>query len=430
MTRLGNRQQLLLLAAAACVPISLGVTAWPPAVPTHEVIIVHAIAPAPECCQSEPVVEVEPEPVPEPVPEVEPEPMPEVEPEPEPSWGTEIDGFAWIARGTVTRVVLSVDTDEAWASGPVEATDEDGTVSRTVDQSKLPAELRAAGRRVDVYTSEGKACTAVVGTPELIAEATGDLEMLTWDESDEDGSEDGSEDGVDYYDLPDAERRAKEAPMIWDAGRRVLAAPLALGAGCGDAWSLRWARPHDAGEVAALHAGRTGRPRASLTRSFLAQPEIVELSEELGDYVEESRRMQAEEASRDGSDTTEAETPPEGPSADLRDYLEAQRWRVGDGEAAAVTVFTAGEQFQVEACSDFFSPRWGIAAIDAEGNAGPVHLAPYGEPIAVFDLEGDGQLEVLVSMLWEDGARLFTITPTGLQERATLPGVPSFGCPC
>jgi hypothetical protein len=79
MTRLGHRQQLLLLAAAASVPISLGVTAWPPAVPTHEVIVVHATAPSaePGACTEEPAVEVE----------VEVEPVVEIAPEPEPAPG-------------------------------------------------------------------------------------------------------------------------------------------------------------------------------------------------------------------------------------------------------------------------------------------------------------------------------------------------------
>ncbi|MCX4247020.1 hypothetical protein [Paraliomyxa miuraensis] len=422
-SRLGHRKQLLLLAAAASVPISLGLTAWPPAVPKREVIVVQAIAPTPApsacgetpesgACVQEPVVEVEPviEPVVEPA---------------VPAWELEVPGFAWVVGG---QVVLSTTPDEAWAAGPVQALDEDGSVVRAVSEEALPQGIRAArGTRVDVYADDGTRCSGVIEAPQLQAEVEGDLEELTWDESDDDDA-----DREDYYERAEAERRADLAPNVWEHGRRLLVAPIALEAGCGsETRELRFARPHQEEAVAVLQPGRSGKPRAALARSFLALPELVELSGELRTYAEEYRKMLIEEAKESaGVDELDPEAVPQGPSAQLRTYLQAERWRVGEGAAAAVTVWTEGEPFEAEACGDYLSPSWGIGTVDAEGEIGKVHLGSDGHPIAMLDLEGDGQLEVLVRVSWGDGIRLMTLTESGLEERSVLESVPSFGCPC
>ena len=86
---------------------------------------------------------------------------------------------------------------------------------------------------------------------------------------------------------------------------------------------------------------------------------------------------------------------------------------------------TKEEELMPEPCSGIPVPRWGIAPLDADGKAGSFVVGPYGDPSAMFDLEGDGQWELLVA---GDGyisePELLTITPEGIMALTTLPSVP------
>jgi len=116
MARLGTRQQIVLLVAAASVPVSLGITAWPPAPAVHEIVVVHVpmegpawettrtIVPPPETAPAKPApVEVE-----------------LVEATAQPAGFVYGRDFAWVTGDVedgAPFLVLSLAPDEAWGTG-------------------------------------------------------------------------------------------------------------------------------------------------------------------------------------------------------------------------------------------------------------------------------------------------------------------------
>jgi hypothetical protein len=402
LTRLARPHELLLLAAGACVPLSLAFTAWPP--PGGETIVVRELVPVVPCDEDTPeaVEPLEAEP-PEPGPE------PELESAEPDDLGERLDGpdFMWVTRpayeGGGPAVVLALEPEAAWAAGAPRALAADGVVTRPVDETALPPALAAIiGQRVDLYASHARVCTAVVGAPQLIAEASGDLELL------------GSIDAGPYDDQPEPQRRSALATVVWEHGRQLLVAPLAMPPECGSGRDLQWARAHGAPQIAPLEPTSGGRPRATLARRFLAQPKLIELAE----------LLEHDSGPVEGSALQEEDS-----SSRLRNDLIARRWLDG-GEPMAVTVVTVGDDFSFEGCGFGVYPEWGIALTDGDGLPGPVHVGPYGQIAALFDLDGDGRLEVLVEHPDWGGRSLLTLTPEGLQPRSELEAVPFFGCPC
>jgi hypothetical protein len=355
VTRLVRPHELLLLAAGACVPLSIAFAPRPSA--THETTIIRELVPV-ACDESVPV---EPE-------KAQPQEAEPDEAEPDEAEPDEISDFMWVirptSRGTTPVVVLGTEPEEAWAAGPPEALEEDGIVTRPVDESALPPVMRElVGRRLDLYSSRGRACTAQVGAPRLIAEATGDLDLLLYRDPDSDDH--------DYWDLSERERRIAAAPAVWEGGRQLLVAPLAAPPECGNPNDLLWARTNDSKEVRPLEPSPGGRPRGALARKFLAQPELAELGEAVAYHLSLDR------------------APP------LRDQLMARRWRA-DREVSVVTIATVGDDFSFEGCGFGVYPEWGMASVDADGKPGPVHVGPHGEVVSVLDLDGDGVYEVIL----------------------------------
>jgi hypothetical protein len=405
MTRLVRPRELLLLVSAS-VPLSLAFTAWPP---PQEVTIVKEV----ECC--EPPVAPDPEPIvtAEAWP-VEPKDEPASQPEPAApqEWRYGAD-FLWVLQsygGASRTVVLALEIEEAWAAAVPRALDRDDLVMRAVDEGALPAALRErVGQRVELHGRDGKLCEAVIGAPELIAEATGDLEMF---------DDDAAQRSTELYEMDDEERRAILAPMIWEYGRRLLVAPLAAPADCGDDGELVWARPLGQPELRPLRPGKTARPRSAMARSFLAQPELVSVADELAYYVNEALPESYGQAEADSTR----------PSPRLRDHLRARRWS-SDGVARVATVAVEGDLFSFEGCGLALHPEWGVALIEDDA-VDTVRVGPHGTPVSILDVTGDGQLEIVVEGNGWSPDVLLTITPDGLEQRTALPAVPFFGCPC
>jgi hypothetical protein len=440
MARLGTRQQIFLLVTAASVPVSLGITAWPPA-HVHEIVVVQvpveAVAAPAEAVVAPPVEPVRAEPA---APEL-------VEASAQPAGFVYGRDFLWVTHdveGHSPFVVLSLEPDPAWAKGPVEVGEDYSLVTRALAEDAVPAELRAmAGERVVVHGRGAPLCAATVGELRLVAQADGDLAMLLDDEH--------FESSDDFWTRPEAEQRALVAEPTWEEGRRLLVAPLQLDEGCRGA-EPRWARPLWRGDVERLEAQRL-RKRPGLVREFLALPELVELSQEFDDYVASMHQAALEEAARSEAPAAEPATEPTaGPAVDLTaepagdltaepaaapelprlaDRVKGEQWRTAEGEVAFVAMITEGEELMPEPCSGIPAPEWALAPVDADGDAGRFVVGPYGDPSAIFDLEGDGQWEVLISVdPYFSEPQLVTFTADGFSALTALPSVPHFGCPC
>lgn len=415
MARLGTRQQILLLLAAASVPVSLGITAWPPA-HVHEIVVVEvpveAVAPRGAEVVVPPVEPVRAEPA---APEL-------VEASAQPAGFVYGRDFLWVARdveGSRPFAVLSLEPDPAWAKGPVE-TEDHGLVTRALDHDAVPAELRAmVGERVMVHGSGAPLCAATVGELRMVAQADGDLAMLL--------DEEHFESSDDFWTRPEAEQRRLVAEPTWKEGRRLLIAPLELDEEC-QGTEPRWARPVTRGDVERLEAERA-RKRPGLVRAFLALPELVELSREFDDYVASMHQAALEEAATAEVPAADPAAAPELPR--LADRVKARQWRIAGGEVAFVTMITEGEELVPEPCSGIPAPEWAIAPVDADGKAGRFVVGPYGSPSAILDVERDGQWEVLIEVdQYFSEPQLVTLGSEGFAALTTLPSVPHFGCPC
>jgi hypothetical protein len=430
MARLGTRQQLVLLAAAACVPVSLGLAAWPPAPVVRPLVVVPTPVPVQTVAAAEALpVEVELAPEPPTEPEVVP-----VEIEPEGiRYGHD---FLWVAHDVEDGkpfAVLSLEPDDAWAAGPPRLGETYGLVGRRVDESAVPAELRGlVGERLQLQGSTRSTCTAVVGQLRLVSQIDGELAMLL-----DDGEEVLDEERLDDQTEPEWEAlegraRKRVADGIWRDGRRLLVAPLALDETCEEGDDSSWARPLRRGPVERL-ASNGLRKRATLTREFLALPELVELSQQFDDYVASVREHEREAAAEAQPDAPEGEAEPAAPPLPrLSDRVKGRQWRTGDGAVAFVTMITEGDELSPEACTDIPSPLWAIAAVDADGKkTRPFVVGTTGAPRSILDLDGDGQWELLVlpDVGFAD-PEILAITPEGLEAVTSLPSVPYFGCPC
>lgn len=429
MARLGTRQQIVLLVAAASVPVSLGITAWPPAPAVHELVVVHVPMAVP-ASETASIVVPPAEPAPaEPAPvEVE-----LIEATAQPAGFVYGRDFAWVTHDVedgAPFLVLSLAPEEAWGTGEPHATEEHGLVTREVDETAVPAELRAMVReRIVIHGGATPLCTAEVGPLRLVAQAEGEIAMMIEVPEPAEGAETPEEDGSEaFWDLPVAEQNERVAGPIWKEGRRLLVAPLATDGACDEGEMPRWARPVRRGDVERLEGTRTSK-RGGPLRKFLALPELVELSQEFDDYVAQAREWALEAAA--SGETTPPEADLTGPLPRLRDRVKARQWKTAEGTALFVTMITEGEELEPEPCSGIPTPRWGLAPIDAEGNAGAFVAGPYGAPSAIVDLDGDGRWELLLdSGPYFSEPQLLSITPEGLTSLTTLPAVPYWGCPC
>ena len=444
MARLDTRKQVLLLVAAASVPVSLGLTAWPPAA-VHDIVVVHTPVAVPVA------VEVAAEQAPASEPPAAPAPVEVelIEVTPQPAGFVYGRDFLWVTHDVEDGrpfAVLSLTPDEAWGTGEPRATEEHGLVIRELDETAVPAELRAmVGERVVVHGGGTPVCTAEVGPLRLVAQAEGELylmlDSLPAVPAGEGDAEPGSDampleedDPEEFWTLPEGEQNERVVEPIWRDGRRLLVAPLTLDGACDDGGSPRWARPVRRGDVERLEASRM-RSR-SLVREFLALPELVELSREFDDYVAGLRQYEEEEAAAAAEAGPEPAPAPEPtpearPLPRLSDRVKGRQWRTAEGTPAFVTMITEGEELMPEPCSGIPAPRWAIAPLDAEGKPGALVVGPYGMPSAILDLEGDAQWELLMDVdSYFTEPELLTITPEGLKQLSVLPSVPYWGCPC
>lgn len=430
MARLGTRQQIVLLVAAASVPVSLGITAWPPAPAVHELVVVHVPMEG-RAWETASIVVPPAETAPAKTAPVEVE---LIEATAQPAGFVYGRDFAWVTHDVedgAPFLVLSLAPEAAWGTGEPHATEEQGLVTREVDETAVPAELRAmVGERIVIHGGATPLCTAEVGSLRLVAQAEGEVFMMT-DEPADDAEPLEEDDPKAFWNLSEGEQNERVVEPIWKEGRRLLVAPLATDGACDEGRSPRWARPVQRGDVERLADSRL-RKRGELLRGFMALPELVELSEEFDQYVADDG--QSAEEGEEGEASEAAASPearPEGSLPRLHDRVKARQWKTAEGTVLFVTMITEGRELEPEPCSEIPAPRWGLAPIDAEGEAGAFVVGPYGTPSAILDLDGDGRWELLLdSGLYFSEPQLLAITPEGLTALTTLPKVPFYGCPC
>lgn len=433
MARLGTRQQIVLLVAAASVPVSLGITAWPPAPAVHEIVVVHVPM---EGTAWETTRTIVPPTKAAPA-KAAPTEVELIEAAAQPAGFVYGRDFAWVTYDVedgAPFLVISLAPEEAWGTGEPHATEEHGLVTREVDETAVPAELRAmVAERVVIHDGATPLCTAEVGPLRLVAQAEGEIFMMT-DEPEPEPADDAEplaleeDDPEAFWNLSEAEQNERVVGPIWKEGRRLLVAPLTTERACQEHGSLRWARPVRRGDVARLASSRM-RPRSGVVHEFLALPELVELSQEFDAYVADVRQWAVEAAA--AGEATPPEVDLTAPLPRLRDRVKARQWKTAAGTALFVTMTTEGQELEPEPCSGIPVPRWGYAPIDAEGKAGAFVAGPYGTPSGVLDVDGDGRWELLLDAdPYFSEPQLLTITPEGLTALTTLPPVPYYGCPC
>jgi hypothetical protein len=324
------------------------------------------------------------------VPQTLPIPVPMIEPASEHALP-----FAFVIDVGEPHIVLSSEVDDSWASGEPRLMldgDEYGDPSATRDVAldRLPtAFLANVGRTVRVYSPGGEGCTARVGKPTLVSEVWGELHYGE-DELDGDGPRPG------------------QAQETWEQGRKTLIAPLETDGDCGNPL---WAR--DAALPAPAVFTRTGGPVPRAARkAMMRDPEVRDFELEFRRSFEEPN---ADELAK--------------PIPKLAERAVGQRWQDARGRELFTLEFT-GIEFGgcggVDLAWAAFVPSAdeGVTALDRVGD----------DVLAIIDLDRDGNVEVLTTT-WLGPTRLVEVGASGggqdaLRERASLDGVPFFGCPC
>ena len=332
-----------------------------------------SICPAEEPAEPEPVAAAEPlDDRCETEPSEAPEPV--VEPAPAPAAPAGAAEFLFV---TDAGIILSDAAERGWATG--RSFEPAGEVSyraaKRVDTAALPTELwQLAGREYDLYGPEGKLCTARLGELRVVAQYDGwGVAGLLGDE---------------WYDQdPDEAKPAAIRKALWEREDLWLVAAIAADGPCEGAL---WARDAALPPPTILRQ----RPQSSaVTRARLAAfAESEELAETKRVYQEAYAQLAAE-------DPESLEYYDDWATIEREHGAEVWAWVDPQGQARVVGLEFGQPQ---EACGDFMS-SW-ITALDYVRGDGFEPVEQPHRPRAIFDADGDGQLELLYRD--EDGRRL------------------------
>jgi len=323
--------------------------------------------------------------------------------------------FAFVVDVPTPHLVLAAESDlgpvvfEALATNAPhyrgEPADDqiDKPVWRDLDTSRLPERAKhAIGRHVRVYSAAGRVCIARIGMPSLVSESWGTVAYMADD---------------DVREIEQDERTIIDPASIWDDGRRLVVAPLE-GQGCT--------------EAADHGAPGTWARDVALSEPLVYIAQDVESGDDLPSPV--ARRMVQRSAalrpiSAKFAEHVAAMTDEPFTTRRFVDRLLGRRW-IEPMRGGELDVFTSdGEEFG--GCGGF-DPAWAAIAVDSEGSpVDPVWAdATTDEVHAVFDIDGDGNAEVL-AQTWLGTTRVYSLGEGDApREIATLAEVPFFGCPC
>lgn len=286
------------------------------------------------------------------------------------------------------QLVVATAPDLTWSKGQLRDHKLSGgvAVSKRVDATRLPAPLRAlADARVIVYAADGSTCTATTRPDDLTIFAQQDGELAY------------PEDGND--DITPAQRQAVREQVFAEA--QLLRARLHRdGELCDGLWARAAALP-----APAVFAARDDEDPALRERVLAA--------------LAPSPRLEALARSyRHHNDESGAEQPAW--PVYLRDTLQVTRWDELGGARSYLNVVVGDGG---EPCSSLFSDQ--VAVVFAVAGPELVLLDQPGfiHPLALMDLERDGQLEAVT----EGGLHLESRGLPGTVQRFE---VPYHGCPC
>jgi hypothetical protein len=288
-------------------------------------------------------------------------------------------------------VILNTDAADAWASSPSRPGSANHVAVRDVDEAKLPAALSAwKGRSVRTFSADGSVCTAQVTGFGLRAEVIPHFGMEQhWRDE-----------------LGEPPSGASEiAFQVWElagTGGRVLVGKLSA---CqGSLWAVPEAKTLP---IVASRVAPTPELRDRALRSFRALPSYQQIQKE---FV------------ASGKSATERWDASDEPSISVFE---------SEGKLALVSVATSAG----EGCGEFygvlsavFVPRPG-SKTELNVVAEPISPEPL-EPLAAFDLDGNGSFEVLFAPGPGSDERLLWRREAKEPRPTELFTVPYFDCPC
>ncbi|MFO7565216.1 MAG: hypothetical protein R6X02_21405 [Enhygromyxa sp.] len=367
-------------------PLVYALTLEPSAAPECATALAEPAPAVVEVCEQPEMILVEVVPEPD-IIEVAPEPTPPLEPmTPE----RELASFLFV---TDAGVVLSTEAEQAWGKGKL--FEPKGHVSYRAAKRAEPTAIPSAlwsmrGRSFDLYNHEGKLCTARLGELRVLAQYDG------WGL--------GGVLGDEWYDEdPERASKAEIREGLWQREDLWLVAEIESPDSCEGAL---WARDAELPPPKLLR--RSTDPN-SVSEARLA---AFSRSEEL---AETERGYRAEYAALD------PETREYYPGWDelvAQQGASAWSWLDEHGRPQLVGLEFGAES---EGCGDPLHSR--ITALDHVRGDEFVPVAHGHWPIAVFDADLDGQLELLYADI--DGQRLASAT---LQAYALVEE--DWYCPC
>lgn len=366
-------------------PLAYALTLQPQVVEVVEVVEVVQIAEG---------IEAAPTLVPDVIPEIPPAPAPDLDdaapvvaPAPTPT----SEGRLSFAFVTAAGLVLSTEAKTAWGKGRLRdhAGPGEFRAAKRADPKRIPEDLWAQrGRTFDLYGTDGKVCTARLGTLSILAQHDGpSLFELYY-------GEDGAEPEVDYdtfeaqhHSAAQIRRKVWSTAMDDEYGTAWLVASLSSDTPCKGAL---WARDRELPAPVILRA--SDEPSA-LTQQRLAQHEASEaLAQTRRDYIAWYENELTDEI-REDTETWEAlvgEYP-----AHVRTWLDAQ------GRATFVELDFGDEGGW---CGEGFDSS--IASLDRviDGRFEPTEHPR--APLMIFDADLDGRYEMLFADDTHGGASL------------------------
>lgn len=299
--------------------------------------------------------------------------------------------FAFVIELDGPHVVLATEVPDAWADGKP-TLDNPGQVSAKLDRDALPPDVAALiGKEFTVYGPGGKQGRAWAGWPRIVAQAEGEI-----------GEDIDTYAAWESFEDPElrveVEEDAELIDALWKEGRRLVIAPLDTEA------SGTWAR------LASL-------PAPKVLASEFVEPEMVE---------EEVPWAWQDPAVLDWTGGYELYRTAAGEDdrIELVDAISAQRWSDDDG--VGMISFQVADPDE-EVCEGYAGPLWGAVDLTVDRKRPAVDGRG---PQAVFDIDGDGVLDVLTFGDWGRGRQLLLGGTDGFQRATELIDTPFFGCPC
>lgn len=298
-------------------------------------------------------------------------------------------GFSFVVQGADGPVVvLAPNVDPALAVGTVELTPGVDGGPFLLHRELAPEAMASSavsgsrGARYVLRDAVGPVCVATLAEPEVLVRAVPPHDLWA-----------GFHGEADFPAVDDE----RMASALWELARHDGRIVSALADTEGDCAGALWAHPeHTPAATVFANAGVVdGGVALEAVDAFRALPAHETLQAEFADYREEAGSWDESE------DTT----------------MLVRRF---DGGGRTLYAVSASAGY---GCGDFMASLFAVFERDAEGTLVPRSVGQLDRaPVAVFDLEGDGELELSFGDVLSVGS--------GEEQRFIDVEVPFFDCPC